>query len=235
MLNLIDRVSAGDGSEFSPVMLELDPHKLYVCESKFFKKVVLKEFDLKEIKYNFKRHRKQKMKLLILDAENKEHTYIISESDQHRMFKYFKKHSVERYFQRIIEPKPLEEKKPEDMSEEELREHMFSSLGHVPVENPDGSIEYIGTYCYIDDNEHCLITGNGQTYHTYLNCFKNWTPEQQENFKMWKYTTVEHAESMGMKKCSFCDEKDKQPKETVEDFLDWLDENEDDYDDDDLD
>ena len=98
MLSLTKRISAGDGNEFSFVMLEMDPHTLYVCESKYFKKVVLKEFKLDEIKYNFKKHGKRKFKLIIVDLDNNKHNYIVNSSDRNRLFSYFKKNCVGMFY-----------------------------------------------------------------------------------------------------------------------------------------
>lgn len=217
------RLVVKDLFDSTDMIMELDSHKMILREIKWTKTVIAKEFDFDEIEFCFHKHSKKQWKVELIDSDNKKHHFVLkNENDKNILHKYFKKHSIESY--NPLRHEVEQPKSPEDMTEEELREEMFSSLGKVPVENPDGSIEYIYSYYKIDDGTHCLITENGRTYHTHIGCFKKWKPEQQNGFKGWKYTTVENAKSMGMRKCSFCEEVDDQPEETVEDFLEWLDE-----------
>lgn len=225
---LSKRLIVNDLWRSTDVLFELDPHKLLVRDIKWTKTVVMKEFEFDEIEFCFHKYKKKEWKVELIDNDDNKYYYILkNENDKNILHKYFKKHSVKWYnVNDLSRYKTEPSKEPGDMTEDELREEMFSSLGRVPVEYPDGSIEYVYSYYKIDDNEHCLIVRNGKTYHTRVGCFKNWKPEQQKKFNGWIYTTVETARSMGMRKCSFCDEADNKPEETIEDFLKWLDDEE---------
>lgn len=222
------RLASSDRLTGKDIILELDPQKLIVREIKILHTNVIRELNFDEFEFCFHNPNKKTWYVQIVEDRDKSFYNLKNERDKKILHEYFKKHSVKWYDSNKLKSVILDtpEKSPEEMTESELREEMFSPLGKVPIENSDGTVEYIASYNKIADDVHCLITENGRTYHTHVGCFSNWKPGQQKNFKGWKYTTIEKAESMGMRKCSFCDEADNRPEETIDDFLEWLDEEE---------
>ena len=89
----------------------------------------------------------------------------------------------------------------------------------VPIEKPkeetvaitfsDGIPKEYNLYVTFNDTDICLLAEGGKTYHTHVNCFKNWPAEYQETFKGWKAITTDEAEKMGYRKCNFCKKADR--------------------------
>lgn len=79
----------------------------------------------------------------------------------------------------------------------------------VDVLFPDGHIEQRRTWMTIDEDEGCLISENGRTYHTDFGCFYNWSEEYQATFTGWQLISVSEARRRGLRKCKFCIENDK--------------------------
>lgn len=86
----------------------------------------------------------------------------------------------------------------------------------VPITDASGNVEHL-SYTDKIDADYCLISDGGKTYHTNVGCYKNWPQEYQANFKGWKKISIADADSLGYRKCNFCDEKDKATVETYED------------------
>lgn len=95
----------------------------------------------------------------------------------------------------------------------------------VSVEDEDGNIHQLATNLCLKDDSICLVCG-GNTYHTHLNCFKNWTVDMRKNFKGWKIISIKEAKKQGLKKCSFCEENDHATLEDVLNEVDNIEDNE---------
>ena len=79
----------------------------------------------------------------------------------------------------------------------------------VTVTFSDGTTKEYNLNLTLNDTHICLLSDGGKTYHTHVNCFKNWPAEYQENFKGWKAITTDEAEKMGYRKCNYCNEADR--------------------------
>ncbi len=95
--------------------------------------------------------------------------------------------------------KPVEQLKPIEKPKQET----------VTVTIPDGTTKEYNLNLTLNDTHSCLISDGGKTYHTHVNCFKNWPAKYQENFEGWKVTTIDEAEKMGYRKCNYCNEADR--------------------------
>lgn len=82
------------------------------------------------------------------------------------------------------------------------------SIKTVPVLDLDGKTYDIAVNMKLDDGNKCLVCG-GKTYHTHVNCFKNWKADMRKGFKGWKVITIKDAEKQGLKKCNFCKKNDE--------------------------
>lgn len=89
----------------------------------------------------------------------------------------------------------------------ELKESI-ETFNTVEIVFPDGHIERRHTFTTIDEDEGCLITDGGRTYHTDVGCFYNWSDEYQEKFTGWRLISIDDAECRGLRKCKFCAEND---------------------------
>lgn len=71
-------------------------------------------------------------------------------------------------------------------------------------------------FSLIPKDGYCFITNDSKSYHTHLNCFKNWSKEYQDKFNGWTLLPIEKAKERGAThKCKFCDSLDLSP----DDFL----------------
>lgn len=111
-------------------------------------------------------------------------------------------------------------KKPEVVIEKPVRET-------VKVTDIDGSVRELSIYLTLDQSNRVLVAEGGKTYHTHLNCFKNWKPEMTESFEGWKIMKKSEALANNMRYCSFCKELDNYE----DDDLDELEEYEPEYED----
>ena len=81
------------------------------------------------------------------------------------------------------------------------------------TDDSDGHSEEYAGYYKITDPDHCLYVETGKTYHTHVGCYLNWDEDMQANFEGWRLTTIEKAQSNGLRKCRFCEESDLSPEE----------------------
>lgn len=79
----------------------------------------------------------------------------------------------------------------------------------VEIVFPDGHTERRRTWMTIDEDEGCLITDGGNTYHTDVGCFCNWSQRYQDRFTGWQLISLKEAQRRGLRKCNFCIENDK--------------------------
>ena len=86
---------------------------------------------------------------------------------------------------------------------------VVGDFNKVDIVFPDGHIERRSIYLTIDEDEGCLITDGGRTYHTDAGCFCNWSEEYQSKFTGWQLISINEARQRGMRKCKFCVENDK--------------------------
>lgn len=87
------------------------------------------------------------------------------------------------------------------------KDNTVYNMKTVSVEDENGNTHELAANMCLKDDTICLVCG-GNTYHTHLNCFKNWTVDMRKNFKGWKIISIKEAKKQGLKKCSFCDEND---------------------------
>lgn len=149
-------------------------------------------------------------------------------------FKRRKEHAVNRNQQTTLDAEPIKQEttqnveplKNETTQNAETLKQEQAPVEHVepveqlkPIENPkketvtvtfsDGTTKEYDLNLTHSDTPICLISDGGKTYHTHVNCFKNWPAEYQENFKGWKATTTDEAEKTGYRKCNYCKEADR--------------------------
>lgn len=78
----------------------------------------------------------------------------------------------------------------------------------VDIVFPDGHVEQRRTWMTIDDDEGCLVTEGGHTYHTDCGCFYNWSEEYRARFAGWQLISISEAKRRDLRKCKFCKEND---------------------------
>ena len=103
-------------------------------------------------------------------------------------------------------------------SKEEIKKPVTET---VKVMDLDGSVRELSINLCLDEKNRVLVTEGGKTYHTYLNCHKNWKPEMIENFKGWKIVKKSEATAKGMRYCSFCEGKDRIPDTDMDDLEEY--------------
>lgn len=94
-------------------------------------------------------------------------------------------------------------------AEETKTEKVSAAADMVDVVFPDGHVEQRRTWMTIDEDEGCLISENGHTYHTDFGCFYNWTEEYQAKFTRWQLISLKEAKRRDLRKCKFCKENDE--------------------------
>lgn len=120
---------------------------------------------------------------------------------------------------------PLRTTHNKESSNGQISKPFVELAQHSPIQINDNAIlitdefhniEYMTIHSKVNE-DFCLISSGGKTYHTHVGCFKNWPEEYQANFKGWKKISVADADNLGYRKCNFCDEKDKPSVDTYED------------------
>ena len=93
-------------------------------------------------------------------------------------------------------------------AEKAAAENISATADMVDIVFPDGHIEQRRTWMTIDEDEGCLITEGGHTYHTDCGCFYNWSDEYQAKFVGWQLISLKEAKRRDLRKCKFCKEND---------------------------
>ena len=88
-------------------------------------------------------------------------------------------------------------------------------LTEVKIIDIDGSVIYKPCYYKITNDDLCLVSEGGKTYHTHCNCYKHWKSEYINNFQGWKVIPIKEATSNGLTKCKFCQFNDMSMEEKV--------------------
>lgn len=105
---------------------------------------------------------------------------------------------VVEYINKIVQEKLQKELEKQKKQEEKVK-----------VIDSDGDEHFVNSYSsQLSDDKLCLITEDGKTYHTWLDCYQKWLPSMKNSFDYWIIKKKSEVIKDGYNKCQFCEERD---------------------------